>query len=565
MSSLLMHPALILMISGVLASLTTGIVKKCIQLAGPIGGLCALFYLPVGTQQTIGFINDIHLHIYRIERINWVFALIFLMVALIANIYALHEQKPLESLCCMLYAAGALFVTLCGDLITFLFFWELMAASSLFLVWVNGTLSSKRAGFRYLLVHMFGGNMLLFGVVLKVISGQYLIDNFAGQRDMAFWFILIGVAINAAIVPLHAWLVDAYPKATVTGSVYLSSFTTKVAVLALLRMFAGTEFLIWFGVCMAIYGAIFALLENDMRKLLSYHIVSQVGFMVAGCGIGSVLAINGATAHAFSHILYKSLLFMCAGAIIYATGARKIDELGGLYKKMPLVCICFFAAALSISGMPLFNGFISKPMIGVAAIEEGHFMAQLLLNIAGIGTALSIPCKMGYFLFFAPAKRELNIKKLPMNMSVAMSVGGALCLFFGICPNALYRFLPYETDYHPFSVDLITEYLELLPAAFIIFVICRKLMEPHTALTIDTDWFYRKPLPALVRCLSGSLVKLQQNFGKIGFALYEGTNDALNTPAHPYAPDEKRQPIGAVMMVILSVLFLFGAGIVLLM
>jgi len=568
------HPGLILIATGIIAAIVPKNLRKFVLAGGPLIALAAMLSLSYGAEWVVPFINGIELHLIEVDRLNWVFGLIFSMMAAIGGIYSMHNKSWMEALASMCYAGGALGVTLCGDWMTLIFFWELMAASSLFLIWCNNTAKSRKAGFRYLLVHMTGGNLLLAGIFLKVSAGDMLVSNITSVHDAAFWLILCGVAVNAAIPPIHGWLVDAYPEGTITGSVFLSSFTTKVAVYCLIRMFAGTDFLMWVGVIMALYGACFAIIENDMRRLLAYHIVSQVGFMVAGVGIGTDLALNGATAHAFSHILYKSLLFMCAGAVIYATGIRKINHLGGLAKKMPFVFGCFVIAAFSISGIPLFNGFISKSITISAAMEAGYPAIELLLQLASVGTFLSITMKMIYFIFLREGK-DVEIKQeLPKNMYVAMGVGAALCTIYGIFPDLLYRFLPYEMEYHPFTVDHIVQYVQLLGVAMVPFMMYLSHMEPHEQLTLDLDWFYRKPFAALVVSISSLVCATRDALGTICRVVYETFNHLMQNPMQflclaprvmegedeipeHYNPDSYRAIIGEPMMVIMTV-FLFA-------
>ncbi len=571
MNSMVFHPGLVLIATGFIAAIVPKSVRKFVLAGGPLVALAAMFSLSYGAEWIVPFINGIDLHVVQVDRLNWVFGLIFSMMAAIGGIYSMHNKSWMEALASMCYAGGALGVTLCGDWMTLIFFWELMAASSLFLIWCNNTAKSRKAGFRYLLVHMFGGNMLLAGIFLKVSAGEMMVSSLAsGPHDLAFWLILIGVAVNAAIPPIHGWLVDAYPEGTITGSVFLSSFTTKVAVYCLIRIFAGTEFLMWVGVIMALYGACFAIIENDMRRLLAYHIVSQVGFMVAGVGIGTDLALNGATAHAFSHILYKSLLFMCAGAVIYATGIRKINHLGGLAKKMPFVFVCFVIAAFSISGIPLFNGFISKSITITAAMEAGFPAIELLLQLASVGTFLSITMKMIYFIFLREGK-EVEIKnEIPKNMYVAMGVGATLCTVYGIFPDLLYRFLPFAMEYHPFTVDHIVQYIQLLCVAMVPFMMYLSHMEPHEQLTLDTDWLYRKPFVALVVSISSLVCATRAALGGFFRWIYDAFNELMANPMQflcqepramegtgdipdKYNPDSYRAAIGEPMVIIMAV------------
>lgn len=572
MSNLILHPGLILIATGIIAAIVPKMLRKFVLVVGPVCSLLAMLNLPYGTVWTVPFINGIDLYLLQVDRLNWVFGLIFTMMATIGGIYSMHNKSWLEALSSMLYAGGALGVTMCGDWMTLIFFWELMAASSLFLIWCNNTAKSRKAGFRYLMVHMAGGNLLLFGIFLKVSGGDMMIANLTNTGDAAFWLILAGVAVNAAIPPIHGWLPDAYPEGTITGSVFLSSFTTKVAVYCLIRIFAGTEWLMWVGVVMALYGACFAIIENDMRRLLAYHIVSQVGFMVAGVGVGTEMALNGATAHAFSHILYKSLLFMCAGAIIYATGIRKINQLGGLAKKMPFVCVCFVIAAFSISGVPGFNGFISKSITITAAMEAGYPSVELLLSLASVGTFLSITMKMIYFIFLGK-DRGVLCKPIPKNMYAAMGIGAALCTIYGLFPNLLYQFLPFELEYHPFTVDHITQYIQSLGVAMIPFMMYLSHMEPHSQLSLDTDWLYRKPFVALVSAISSFCCAMRDALGSLCRAIYEAFGPLAANPLiflglaprkmadsnyipEAYDADSYRPMISEPMTVIMTILLL---------
>jgi len=529
MNSLIFHPGLILIAAGLTAALFPKSIRGFVPVVGAAAALVSMVSIDYGTEIGLSFINGITLAVISADSLNWVFGLIFSMMAFIGAVYSVHNKSALEAAASMIYAGGALGVTLCGDWMTLIFFWELMAASSLFLIWAGRTEKSVKAGIRYLLVHMFGGNCLLIGIIFKVSAGDILIQNISQVHDAAFWLILTGVAVNAAIPPLHGWLTDAYPEGTITGSVFLSSFTTKVAVYCLIRIFAGTEFLVWVGVVMAVYGAVFAIIENDMRRLLSYHIVSQVGFMVAGAGIGTALALNGAAAHAFSHILYKSLLFMCAGTIMYATGIRSINKLGGLAKKMPFVLVCFTVAAFSIAGVPLFNGFISKSITITAACEAGYPLAEILLQLASVGTFLSIVMKMMYFVFFGKDK-NIEVKPIPKNMYIAMGIGSVLCILYGVFPGLLYRFLPYDFEYHPFTWDHIVQYVQLLAVSAVPFIMYIEHMEPHSRLSLDTDWFYRKPFAWIVRTVSSLCVTVQIGFGAFFRGIYDGVRRAAKNP-----------------------------------
>ncbi|MFZ5943941.1 MAG: Na(+)/H(+) antiporter subunit D [Bacillota bacterium] len=558
------HPGLILILGGILAGILPGRLRQASMVGAPLLALYAMFTLKVGTLWTIPFINGLELQILKVDELSWVFGLIFSIMALLGNIYALHNENKGEALAGLAYAGSSLGVVFSGDWMTLIFFWELMAVSSVFLIWYRGNAQSRGAGFRYLLVHMFGGNLLLAGIFLKITAGQPLITALTGTNDAAFWLILLGVGVNAAIPPLHAWLTDAYPEGTITGSVFLSSFTTKVAVYCLIRIFPGATVLLWAGVIMALYGVVYAVLENNIRRLLAYHIISQVGFMVAGVGIGSQLALNGATSHAYSHILYKSLLFMSAGAVIQATGVSKLTELGGLARKMPLVFILYTIGAFSISGVPLFNGFISKSMIISAAAYEKLPIAELLLYLASIGTFLSIALKLKFFMFFG-TDRQLEPKPIPKNMYVAMGGGALLCTLYGIVPSLLYTYLPFDATYVPFTLDHVISSVQLMVAALIAFWIFIPKMEPKIKISVDTDWFYRRPLIAVVKGLVWVVCTARETLASNGMYILKQILPFFNNPLKwapqtvqdevvgDYSEDKYRFPVGTTVLMSLLV------------
>ncbi len=221
-----------------------------------------------------------------------------------------------------------------------------------------------------------------------------------GLTGIGNFLIFLGFGINCAWPLLHSWLVDAYPEATIGGTVFLSAFTTKTAVYALARAYAGEPSLIWIGVAMAAFPIFFAVIENDLRRVLAYSLINQVGFMVAGIGIGTELAINGAVAHAFNDILFKGLLFMSVGAVMFRTGKAKATNLGGLYKSMPWTCAFCIVGAASISAFPLFSGFVSKSLIMTAAAEGHLWVPWFILLFAAAGVFHHAGIKIPFFTFF---------------------------------------------------------------------------------------------------------------------------------------------------------------------
>lgn len=455
--------------------------------------------------------------IFRVEsdRLSFLFGLAFCIAALLGSLYTFSEKTKYPAAAAAFYGGSALGVVFAVEWIFLLIYWEMMAVSSWALVRMGGTKEASAASFRYLGVHLLGGNLLLLGVVMKLLQGERLIECLTGQGDLAYWCIFLGIAINAAIPPFNGWVGDAYPQASGGGTFYLGTYTTKAGVYCLLRFFAGEEMLLYAGVFMALYGAALALLENDLKRLLSYHIVSQLGYMIAALSLGSELGVDGAAAHAFHNVLYKGTLFLCAGAVIAATGERKISRLGGLGKKMPVTAFCFLTAASSITGIPLFSGFVSKGLIMNGLAESGHWAAELLLLLAGIGTLFSILLKGSWFIFFGTSRsdgaRKAKETTLPWSMKAAMAAGAFSCILFGLMPELTFSLTPFAVKIHLFTVDHVTQYVELLAAAALVFLFFSEHMMPADKIILDTDWFYRKPLKQAGKwILNGCLMLFRQ-------------------------------------------------------
>ena len=399
------------------------------------------------------------------------------------------------------YAAGAIGVSFAGDLITLFLYWELMALFSTVVVWCGGTPAARAAGIRYAIMHLLGGVVLKVGIEGVVVStGSIQIQPMLAQ-DFNSWMILCGILINAAAPPLSAWLADAYPESSPTGSVFLSAFTTKTAVLALILLFPGEPVLIGIGLFMVMYGIIYALLENDIRRILAYSIVNQVGFMVCAVGIGTELALNGAAAHAFAHIIYKALLFMSAGVVIYRTGKNRCSELGGLYQTMPLTTVCCIIGALSISSFPLTSGFTTKSMISQAAANQDLVWVYMMLTAASAGVFLHAGIKFPWFVFFQ-RDSGLRPKDAPWNMALAMLIFSVLCIAIGVFPQWLYQFLPYPVDYQAYSAGKVVFYLQLLLFSGLAFFLLLPLMKRTETISLDVDWLWRRAAPALIAWLA---------------------------------------------------------------
>ncbi len=512
------HPGLVLIAGAWLVPLLKGPAKRVAMILVPAVALIDCLLLQPGTYGVVRFIGQ-DLTFGRVDRLSLVFAYVFALMALVGMVYALHVKDDAQHVSALTYAGSALGITFAGDFLSLFLFWELAAVSAVFLVWLRRERTAVAAGFRYLLVHVFGGLCLLGGIVLYWSQSGSLAfgDMSAHAGTAAFALILAAFLLNAAVPPLGAWLPDAYPEATVTGAVFLTAFTTKSAVYALVRGFAGTELLVWWGAAMAVYGVVYAVLENDARRLLAYHIISQVGYMVCGVGLGTELALNGTTAHAFSHILYKALLFMGAGAVLEVTGRRNLSEMGGLYKTMPVTLSLYMIGAFAISAVPLFSGFVSKSMVVSAAGESHRAAIFLTLTLASAGTFLHTGLKLPYYMFFG-RDRGLAAHEPPSNMLVAMGLAAAACIIIGVFPALLYAQLPYHVEYAPYTVRHVLATLGLLSFTALGFFALLAHLDPEPTISLDTDWFYRRGLSTAMAYAFVALVRAENVLA----AAYEG-------------------------------------------
>ncbi|MDP2170706.1 MAG: Na(+)/H(+) antiporter subunit D [Rhodocyclaceae bacterium] len=516
MSSVVLHPALLLIAAALLLPFLRGTARNVAVLSAPTLALIALWLLPEGKLWQVQWL-DYTLAPLVVDKLARLFATIFLLMAAVGGLFALRQKSKLEIPAAFLYAGSAVGVTLAGDLITVFLFWEFMAVGSTLVLWSAGTPTAWAASRRYVAVHLAGGVILFAGVVGQILTTGDASFHAMQANSLATWLILIGFLINAGAPPLAAWLPDAYPEASWSGTVFLSAFTTKTAVYVLIRGFPGTEILIWVGIFMIFYGIVYALLENDMRRILAYSIVNQVGFMITGIGIGTEMALNGAAAHAFAHIIYKALLLMSAGAVLAATNRRKCSELGGLFHSMPITTICGTIGALAISSFPLTSGFVSKSMVTQAAIDGHLQMVWLFLTAASAGVFLHAGIKFPWFVFF---QKDSGLRPAdpPASMRWAMILFAFLCIALGIWPDPLYALLPYAVNYVPYTAAHVITQLQLLLFSGLAFFVMLDFLKRTPTITLDFDWLYRVAAPAVVK-FSGGLIGGVQ---RAGSALFSG-------------------------------------------
>ena len=514
------HPSVFLILGALFLPLFKGKAQRIYIILLPLLALLTVMLMSPGVHGVVNFLG-FELIFGRADKLSLAFAYVFSSAALIGAIYALHVKDVSQHVAAFVYAGSSLGATFAGDFLTLFVFWELMAFASVWLIWSRRVKASIEAGYRYLLVHAVGGVVLLAGIIILYVTTGSIRFDALQVRDAAFYLILIGFMLNAAVPPLHAWLTDAYPEATVTGAVFLSAFTTKTAVYALIRAYPGTEVLIWLGTIMALYGVVFAVLANDIRRLLGYHIISQVGYMVAAVGMGTALAINGAVAHAFTHILYKGLLFMGAGAVIQMTGRSKLSELGGIYRYMPVTFVLYMIGGFSISAFPLFSGFVSKSMEVSAAADLHLTWIWLLLTLASAGTFLHTGLKLPYFTFLGDDCGARPTEP-PRNMLVAMGIAAFLCIFIGVYPDWLYNMLPHDVDYHPYTATHVVWALQILLFTGLGFFMLVKHLGGSPMISLDLDWFYRKGAGIFMQFVYRVVVPVEDWFIQVYRSVFRG-------------------------------------------
>lgn len=567
-SSCYLPPFFFLMAGALILPLLPQFLRSASFIVFPLIALIVIWTSPFGDLLTVGFAGYT-LTVAHVDGLSRMFGTIFALITVIGGVYAYYLEDTGQQVAALLYSGGALGTVFAGDFFTLFIFWEIMAFSATYLIWARRTKESEGAGFRYVLVHLFGGGLLFSGILLHLAGGGTLeLAQIIRDGSLSSWLILLGVALNAAVPPLHAWLADAYPKATITGSVFLCAFTTKAAVYVLIRLFPGWEILILAGAVMTIWGTIYALLSRDIREILAYSTISQVGYMVVGVGIGTQLALNGAVAHAFSHILYKSLLFMATGAVLYTTGTSRLDQLGGLAKHQKWIVGLYLVGAFSISGFPFLNGFISKSMIVSAAGYSHYEAAMFVLMLASMGTFLHTGLRLPYYTWFGTNWGLRPKKEAPTCMLVGMGIAAFFCVLFGIFPSLLYTWLPFDATYRPFTVPHFIEAVQMLGLAFVGFWLMKDRLAGEPTVSMDTDWLYRKTKPVFwavfVRSVNfffdtmevkainfaRSVAALSKN--PVRFFVYEGSAD------RSYSPNRYRKPMPAIIFFILLTFVIFA-------
>ena len=577
-------PFVLFFVGAVVIAFTRGTARKVLILAIPlIGGLNLWYGVDPGLHLQFDLLGYT-LTPYRADKLSLLFGYLFHLAAFLGFVYALHlgdgapegsvagevgeddivgnASAGLQHVAAMVYAGSALGAVFAGDFITLFIFWELLAISSVFLVWARKSERSYATGFRYLVIHVISGVLLLSGALMLAHETGSIEFGHVGLAGTgaAGWILLLSFGIKAGFPLLHNWITEAYPESTPTGTVFLSAFTTKVAVYALARSFVGTDALIYIGTAMTFFPIFYAVLENDLRRVLGYSMINQIGFMVAGIGIGTGMAVNGAVAHAFADVIFKGLLFMSMGAVMTMTGRTKGTDLGGLYKTMPFTAGLCIVGASAISAFPLFSAFVTKSMIMVAAIEEHHYIVWLFMLFASAGVLEHAGIKIPFFSFFAHDS-GIRAKEPPRNMLIAMSIGAVLCVLIGVFPTRFYALLPMEMDYHPYDMRHVVTQLQLLAfgaLGFITLVKSGVYPDEKRAVHIDAEWFYRKAGPWLLGTVGRAVTRVDVYVRSSVLEFVGSIMQGVKRMHGPVGPLAKSWPTGSMVLwvVILLVVYL---------
>ena len=546
-----MIPTAFLFLGAVLLLLVLprGAARGSLLLALPILAAWQVWHLPFGTFAQVDLFG-MTLDLMRVDKLSRVFGLIFCLAAFLGNLYAWHVRDTVQQVAALLYAGSAIGAVFAGDLITLFIYWEGTAIASVFLIWARRTEGAYHTGMRYLIIQIGSGVILLAGAALFYHETGSLAFDKMTLGSPGTWLIFLSFGIKCAFPLLHNWLQDSYPAATITGTVILSAFTTKLAVYALARGFAGTEILIYIGAVMTLFPIFFAEIENDLRRVLAYSLNNQLGFMVVGIGVGTEMALNGTASHAFAHILYKALLFMSVGAVMYRTGTSKASELGGLYRTMPRTAMFCLVGAASISAFPLFSGFVTKSLILDAAAAEHHPVIWAVLVFASAGVLSHSGIKIPYFTFFAHDS-GLRPAEAPIHMQIAMGITAFLCIAIGVYPDPLYALLPYPVEFHPYTMGHVVGQLQLLLFALLAFgVLMRTGIHPPEirAVNLDTDWTYRWLLPRVIRASAEKATLVWRSVSRVLLASLNMTIYHLYRSHGPEGRIARVWPTGAMVL-----------------
>ncbi|MGQ7844564.1 Na(+)/H(+) antiporter subunit D [Granulosicoccus sp. 3-233] len=548
----LMAPPFLYLIAALICPFLPSRWRALLLLGIPVFALMVMLAYPAG-EHVVWSVVGFDLTFMRVDKLSTIFGIIFSIAALLSGLYAWHVRDTVQQVATLAYAGAAIGGVFAGDLISLFLWWEGTAVASVFLIWARRTPAATATGMRYLLIQVLSGVLLLAGLLVHYHDTGSIAFEHLGLVSTGTFLIFLSFGIKCAFPLLHNWLADAYPAATITGTVILSAFTTKMAVYALARGYAGTEVLIYIGAVMALFPIILAVVEDDLQRVLAYSLNSQLGFMVVGVGIGSEMSISGSAAHAFCSVLYQGLLFMSVGAVVYRTGTSRASRLGGLYRTMPVTMLCCLVGAASISAVPLFSGFVSKSLILDASGYNGNYLVWLALLAASVGTVVHTSIKVPFTLFFSrdSGKRPAEA---PVHMRLAMIIAASLCVIIGVFPGLLYSLLPFSVDYHPYTFDHVLVQFQLLLFAALAFVVLKKIgLYPRTVAStmLDVDVIYRKWIPARLPLVARRVADLNASARQGALGLLGNGYGVIERLTRPGAPLARGWSVASMMFVVI--------------
>ncbi len=410
---------------------------------------------------------------YEVDALGLFFALLVVTTFWLSGIYSLgYLKKDANKMhyytLYLMLSASVLGLVLTGDLFNMFIMIEIMTFASVALTaFRNKVAIALEAGFKYLVLGSIGSSMTLAGVALmyrvchtlnmaqisSIIGGKFNLTTI-----MAFGLIVAGLGVKSYIVPFHTPAADAYTAAPTSISMIFSGMVNKAGVYGIIRMvyvvFRAMDrssiqiLLVVFGAVTMFIGVTMALAQHDFKRLLAFHSISQIGYVITAIGLGTALGLNAGLFHAMNHTLFKGLLFLTAGAVLTATGTTNLDKLGGLSKRMPVTTVCFLVGAFSISGLPPFNGFASKWMVYQAiytkAVESGNILFAIATITALIVSVMTLASfiKVTQAVFFGQENPEnANAKEVPVIMQIPMVIMAVLCVLTGLFYNVVEKFL----------------------------------------------------------------------------------------------------------------------------
>jgi len=378
------------------------------------------------------------------------------LVAFLISIFSINYMEKYTSkwkfyTLFLLMVAGMNGVVITGDLFNLFVFLEIASVASYALVAFGTEKQELEAAFKYAVMSSLGSVFVLLGIVFlysctstlnMADMARFLSEKGCGSMLMLVSIMFImGFGLKSALVPFHAWLPDAHPSAPAPISAMLSGVLIKsLGVYVICRVFYNvlglsseiSSILLFLGALSMVIGVFLAIGQWDFKRLLAYHSISQIGYVVLGIGLGTPLGILGGLFHLFNHSVFKSLLFLNSGAVEYATGTRDLREMGGLAEKMPVTAATSLVASMSIAGIPPFNGFWSKLIIIIAAVQAGRYGYAFWAVLASILTLASFMKVMKYAFFDKLKGRWEKVREVPIFMKLSMGALAVMCLFGGI-------------------------------------------------------------------------------------------------------------------------------------